>query len=54
MGQKGEILIYRSASGHTKVDVRIENETIWLSQNQMAELFQTKKQNTSLHIRNIF
>ncbi len=54
MEQKGEILIYRSSSGNTKVDVRIENETVWLNQNQMAELFQTTKQNISLHIRNIF
>ncbi|MEX8547994.1 MAG: virulence RhuM family protein [Mucilaginibacter sp.] len=54
MEQKGEILIYQSSSGNTKVDVRIENETVWLSQNQMAELFQTTKQNISLHIRNIF
>ncbi len=54
MEQKGEILIYQSSSGNTKVDVRVENETVWLSQNQMAELFQTTKQNISLHIRNIF
>ena len=54
MEQKGEILIYRSSSGNTKVDVRIENETVWPNQNQMAELFQTTKQNISLHIRNIF
>jgi len=54
MEQKGEILIYQSSSGSTKVDVRIENETVWLNQNQMAELFQTTKQNISLHIRNIF
>lgn len=54
MEQKGEILIYQSSSGNTKVDVRIENETVWLNQNQMAELFQTTKQNISLHIRNIF
>ncbi|MVN22414.1 virulence RhuM family protein [Mucilaginibacter arboris] len=54
MEQKGEILIYQSSSGNTQVEVRIENETVWLSQNQMAELFQTTKQNISLHIRNIF
>lgn len=49
-----EIIIYQTQDGHTKIDVRIENETVWLSQNQMAELFQTTKQNISLHIKNIF
>jgi len=36
------------------IDVRLEGETVWLSQNQMADLFQTSKQNVSLHIRNVF
>lgn len=49
-----EIIIYQTQDGHTKIDVRIENETVWLSQNQMVELFQTTKQNISLHIKNIF
>ena len=51
---ENEIIIYQSQDGQTKIDVRIENETVWLSQNQMAELFQTTKQNISLHIKNIF
>jgi len=54
MGQESEILIYQSPQGNTQIDVRVEGETVWLSQGQMAELFQTTKQNISLHIRNIF
>ena len=51
---ENEIIIYQTQDGQTKIDVRIENETVWLTQNQMAELFQTTKQNISLHIKNIF
>jgi Virulence protein len=47
-----EIIIYKTEDGKTKVDVHMENETVWLSQAQMAELFQTTKQNVSLHINN--
>ncbi|HMI63198.1 MAG TPA: virulence RhuM family protein [Puia sp.] len=54
MGQESEILIYQSPQGNTRVEVRVEGETVWLSQAQMAELFQTTKQNISLHIKNIF
>lgn len=49
-----EILFYTTEDGLAKVEVRLENETVWLSQAQMVELFQTTKQNISLHIRNIF
>jgi len=49
-----EIIIYQTADGHTKIDVRMEDETVWLTQAQMAELFQTTKQNISLHINNAF
>jgi hypothetical protein len=49
-----EIIIYQSQDGITKIDVRMESETLWLSLMQMAELFQTTKQNISLHINNIF
>jgi len=48
-----EILLYQTEDGQTKIDVRLEDETVWLSQKQMVELFQTTKQNISLHIRNI-
>lgn len=51
---ENEIIIYKTQDGQTKIDVKIENETVWLTQNQMAELFQTTKQNISLHIKNIF
>ena len=51
---ENEIIIYQTQDGQTKIDVRLENETVWLTQNQMAELFQTTKQNVSSHIKNIF
>ena len=50
----GDIIIYQTDNGLTKIDVRIENETVWLSQQQMAKLYDTTKQNISLHIKNIF
>jgi hypothetical protein len=50
----GDIIIYQTDNGLTKIDVRVENETVWLSQQQMADLFDTTKQNISLHIKNIF
>ncbi|WP_028988377.1 virulence RhuM family protein [Thermicanus aegyptius] len=49
-----EILMYQTEDGQTKIDVRMEDETVWLTQAQMAELFQTSKQNVSLHINNVF
>ena len=51
---ENEIIIYQTQDGQTKIDVRLKNETVWLTQNQMAELFQTTKQNVSSHIKNIF
>jgi hypothetical protein len=49
-----DILIYQTEDGQTKIDVTMEDETVWLAQAQMVELFQTSKQNVSLHINNIF
>ncbi len=49
-----EIIIYTSDGGQTVIDVRIDGETVWLTQAQLAELFGTTKQNISLHIINIF
>ncbi len=49
-----EILLYTTEDGNSKIEVRLENETVWLNQSQMVELFQTTKQNISLHIRNVF
>jgi len=54
MKENTEILLYQTEDGQTKVEVRLESETVWLTQSQMVELFQTTKQNISLHIRNIF
>lgn len=50
----GQLLVYKSEDGRVKIDVRLENETVWLTQQHMAELFQTSKQNVSLHLQNIF
>jgi len=50
---KGEVLVYQAEDGQIKVDVWLEDETVWLSQQLMAELFQTTQQNISLHIRNV-
>ena len=49
-----KILIYTSDDGQIKIEVRLEDENVWLTQNAMAELFDTTKQNISLHIKNIF
>ncbi|CDE99819.1 putative uncharacterized protein [Clostridium sp. CAG:813] len=51
---KNEIIIYQTQDGKTKIDVKIEDETVWLNQAQMVELFETTKQNISLHIKNIY
>ena len=50
----GQFLVYEAEDGNIKLDVRMENETVWLTQKTMAELFQTTKQNISLHLINIF
>lgn len=52
--QKGEIIIYTSEDGSISLDTKLENDTIWLTQDMMAQLFDTTKQNISLHIINIF
>lgn len=51
---QSQIVIYQTESGQTKIDVRLENETVWLTQKSMAELFQTTPQNITLHLKNIF
>jgi hypothetical protein len=48
-----QILLYQTDDGKTRLEVRLEDETVWLSQKMMVELFQTTKQNISLHIQNI-
>ena len=49
-----ELILYQTEDGKTKIEVRLQDETVWLTQKLMAELFQTTKQNISLHIQNIF
>jgi hypothetical protein len=48
-----ELILYQTEDGSTRVEVRLENETVWLTQAQMAELFQTSIPNVSIHIRNL-
>ena len=50
----GNILIYQSEDGTTHIDVRMEEETIWLTQQQLCDLYQTSKSNVSEHIKHIF
>lgn len=54
MSENNNIVIYQLDDGKTKIDVKLEEETVWLSQQQMADLYDTTKQNISLHIKNIF
>ncbi len=54
MSDKGEVIIYRSEDGNTKIDVRLDEDTVWLTQIQLTELYQTTKSNISEHISNIF
>lgn len=51
---KSQILIYKAEDGQTKIEVRFDGDTVWLTQSALAELFQTTKQNISQHIKNIF
>lgn len=54
MEQDSQIIIYQTEDGQTKIDVRFEDETVWLTQALIAELFQTTTQNITLHIKNIY
>ena len=51
---QGEIVIYQTEDGETKIDVRFVDETVWLTQAQLCELYQTSKSNISEHIKNIY
>lgn len=51
---QSEIIIYRTEDGNTKVDVKFQDETVWLTQAQLCELYQTSKSNISEHIKHIF
>lgn len=48
------VIIYKSTDGKSEIAVQFEGEMVWLTQQQMAELFKTTKQNVNLHIRNIY
>ena len=54
LNPSSEIIIYQTEDGQTKIDVRMENETVWLSLDKMAELFQRDKSTVSRHIKNVF
>ena len=54
MSNNSQIVIYQTENGITKLEVRLENETVWLSQKLMAELFQTTIANINIHLKNIF
>lgn len=51
---KGEIIIYQTSDGQTELDVRLEGDSVWLSQAQMAQLLQVRPQNITMHIRNVY
>ena len=51
---QSELIIYQTEDEKTRIQVRLDGETVWLTQAQMAELFQTTKQNVSLHVQNCF
>ena len=52
--EQGEIVIYQATDGITKIDVRFVDETVWLSQQQMADLFQSSRTNIIEHIQHIY
>ena len=53
-GECGEILIYQTDNGQTNIEVKIEDDTVWLTQQQMSELFQTSRTNVVEHIKHIY
>lgn len=52
--EQGEIIIYQTNDGKNKIDVKLEGETVWLTQAQLVELYQSSKSNVSEHIKHIF
>jgi hypothetical protein len=51
---ESQFLLYQTEDGETRIEVRLQDETVWLNQSAMTELFQSSKQNISLHLKNIF
>ena len=54
MGPGGEVAVYEGGKGEVRVDVRLDRDTVWLTQRQMAEVFDTTPENVLMHLRNIF
>lgn len=52
--EESKIVIYQTEDGQTQIDVRLENDTVWLTQAQMAELFQTDRTSIVRHVNNIY
>ena len=51
---KGQILLYKTPDGESRIEVKLQDETVWLNLDQMAELFQRNKSTISRHIKNVF
>lgn len=51
---KGEVILYKASDGSMALDVKLEEETVWLTQAQLAKLFGQTKQTVSMHIRNVY
>ena len=54
MNENNQIIIYQTEDGQTQVDVRMENETVWLTTSQMAILFEREESNIRRHVINVF
>ena len=54
IGPGGEVADFESGDGKVRVDVRFDQETVWLTQRQMAEVFDTTSENVLMHLRNVF
>ena len=54
LNEQNNFIMYTTDDGQVDIEVRLEEENVWLTQKSMAELFETTKQNVSLHIKNIF
>ena len=52
--EESKIIIYQTEEGNTKIETRLENETVWLTQAQLCELFQKSKATISEHIKHLF
>ena len=52
--RKGEIILYQTEDGNSRIEVRLQGDTVWLNLDQLAELFQRNKSTISRHIRNVF